>query len=265
MVSDFKLVTFGPQQQAQLQIMKETYCSKYGEDMVFDVAEADEMYQTRKAKVKNDAFIAYRDYFTMGDIIYNIFQNILEDNKIKIGEVDDFLDFACGYGRMARFFKQRLPKNALTVSDIDKAAVDFVAQRIGARGLYSSFDPDDFAVKSKFDVIFVLSLFTHLRQPEWQKWLAKLHGMLRKEGRLIFSTHGLHQMEHHAKWRAIRSGGYHFAPVNETQGRLPTDYYGGVFVDYPFVKSVVKEYDLGKIAKYYPNALTMHDIYVLTR
>lgn len=265
MDSEHKLVTFGAQQAAQLKGMMDAYRIKYGEDFLFDVALADEMYRTRVRKVKNDAFVAYKDYFTIGDIIFSVLTNILEDNKIAYDDVDDFLDFACGYGRLSRFLAQRLPKNALAVSDIDKNAVDFVSQALKVRGLYSAFEPEDFASKTKFDVIFVLSLFTHLSQPVWQKWLAKLHALLRKDGKLIFSVHGIHQLEHHARWRAIKGGGFNFEPVNETEGRLPTEYYGGVFVDFAFVKSVVKLYDLGKIAKYYPNALTKHDIYVLTR
>lgn len=259
------LVTFGPQQAAQIKAIMDRYTAKYGDGFFFDVSQHDEMYRTRVRKVRNDAFVGYRDYFIIGDTIFNVFGNVLEDNRIALEDIRNFLDFACGYGRLARFLVKRLPKDSLTVSDIDRKAVDFVSKGLGVRGLYSTLDPDDFDAKSKYDVIFVLSLFTHLRQPEWQKWLAKLHSMLRKGGRLIFSTHGLHQMEYHARWKAIKGGGYHFEPVNETEGRLPTDYYGGVFVDLAFVRSVAKDYDLGKIVKYYPSALTKHDIYVMKR
>src|SRR5918999_5354246 len=47
-------------------------------------------------------------------------------------KVRTILDFPCGYGRVLRFLKARFPDADLTVSDINREAVDFCTRVFGA-------------------------------------------------------------------------------------------------------------------------------------
>src|ERR1043165_3043389 len=80
------------------------------------------------------------------------------------------LDFACGYGRISR----HLGAINLTCCDIHDAAVAFAARELGQRAFLSTFVPEEIAFPHKFDLIFVVSLFSHLPDALFGRWLAAL-------------------------------------------------------------------------------------------
>jgi SAM-dependent methyltransferase len=101
-----------------------------------------------------------------------------------------FLEFACGQGRFTRHLARIFKQHQLTVSDVVPGSVDFLQSAMGVKGFYSSTNPDEVKIPGKYDVIFVLSLFSHLPPQIWSKWLNVMYEALTQDGVLIFSTHG---------------------------------------------------------------------------
>jgi glycosyltransferase involved in cell wall biosynthesis/SAM-dependent methyltransferase len=238
---------------------------KYGQSFVAGIHPDDAMYQflLHHPDIKEPL----REYFNSGESMMANFYEILSDQKIDIHSIGSFLDFASGYGRFTRFLIHKLPADRITVSDIDKNAVDFCKATFGVDGFYSSEDPDTLTLQKKFDLIWVASLFSHLSLRLWRKWLVKLSGMLNPGGILIFSTHGCHcyhLLDEQTKRSILhQDDGFYFIKKSEIDA-LPNDMYGTTYATEKFVLDFIQKNQLGTIVKYYPKKLwEFQDIYVL--
>ena len=77
------------------------------------------------------------------------------------------LDLPCGHGRVLRWLRAHYPYARLTACDLDRSGVDFCAQQFGATPVYSQADLHQLPFTAQFDLIWVGSLVTHLRQDRW--------------------------------------------------------------------------------------------------
>ncbi len=141
------------------------------------------------------------------------------------------LDFAAGYGRVTRFLLLDHPAASVCVSDIDPVAVDHQRRRRGVDGFVSTPDPDALPCDRRFDAVVVLSLLSHLPEPTFRRWLARLVGSVAPGGLLLFSTLGEPAL---LPGRRMPPGGFHFEPMSETR-RLDTASYGSAWVSEAFV------------------------------
>jgi 2-polyprenyl-3-methyl-5-hydroxy-6-metoxy-1,4-benzoquinol methylase len=101
-------------------------------------------------------------------------------------ERSSLLDFAAGYGRFSRFFIHVFEN--VTTSDLDPEMLRFCHREFGTSGLLSSMDPASVVPTPRYDVVFCFSMFTHLPERLWRKWLDVLWGFVRPGGLLVFST-----------------------------------------------------------------------------
>jgi SAM-dependent methyltransferase len=102
----------------------------------------------------------------------------------------DILDLPCGHGRVLRVLKAAFPQASLTACDINRGGVDFCAQVLGARPVYSAPHPRDVELGGTFDLIWVGSLLTHLDLEGTQAFLDLFESVLEPGGVLVFTTHG---------------------------------------------------------------------------
>ena len=66
----------------------------------------------------------------------------------------------------------------LTSCDIHSEAIDFLDRQIGVKTLQSVHLPEQFATIEKYDVVFVLSFFSHMPRSSFGRWLRALYGSL---------------------------------------------------------------------------------------
>ena len=95
------------------------------------------------------------------------------------------LDFGCGAGRVLRHFHEESRTATIAGCDIDRASVDWIRANlnwIDAR-LVEEPPPAPWP-DSSFDLIWALSVFTHLTD-HWAGWLLELHRLLQPDGVLI--------------------------------------------------------------------------------
>lgn len=100
-----------------------------------------------------------------------------------------FLDFASGYGTLERHLVHVMPAEQIYTADVKKHGVDFQVETFGVNGLPSSFVPEEFLPAMKFRFIFVASLFSHLPEDLFRRWLKKLWNCLAPHGVLAFTVH----------------------------------------------------------------------------
>ncbi|MDJ1169466.1 class I SAM-dependent methyltransferase [Roseofilum sp. BLCC_M154] len=173
-----------------------------------------------------------------------------------------FLEFACGYGRLTRFWREKLDKDKIWASDIYTNAVNFVSQELGVNGIYSVVDPSSYHCEEKFDCIVIYSLFSHLPADRFVQWLKRLYDLLLPGGLLLFSVHD----------QAVKPPGYEmpesgilFVEQSESQS-LDRAEYGSTWVTEEFVKGAIATSMDDKVSyTRIPRAFTLQDLYVVVK
>ena len=156
---------------------------------------------------------------------------------LKLDRAPDVLEFASGYGMVSRHLKKQSGIN-LWSCDIHQGAVAFLKDEIGVRALLSSSFPETLSLPQSFDVIFVLSLFSHLPITTWCRWLVRLTQALRPNGIIIFTTHGRLSIKTMGD-PTVSELGFWFLPVSE-QKDLPGDDYGSTITTEAFVRKNIQ-------------------------
>lgn len=137
----------------------------------------------------------------------------------------NILEFASGYGAVTRHAKKELEPHVLTSCDIHPQAIEFLSKYLQVNTLQSQVRCEDLTFTQKYDVIFVLSFFSHMPRGTWYQWLTKLYSALAEGGILLFTTHGKVTWRTNASNALLDEEGYWFTPGSE-QRDLEESTYG---------------------------------------
>jgi|YelNatPaOPRAMG01_1025707.scaffolds.fasta_scaffold30696_2 SAM-dependent methyltransferase len=102
------------------------------------------------------------------------------------------LDFGCGCGRTLRFFKDHPATQHLYGTDIDPEAIQWCRHRLAnlADWGVNQFEPPLRYAENTFDLIYGISVFTHIDENAQFRWLAELRRIAKPGGLLILTVHG---------------------------------------------------------------------------
>jgi 2-polyprenyl-3-methyl-5-hydroxy-6-metoxy-1,4-benzoquinol methylase len=130
-------------------------------------------------------------YLHNGQAIARCLVEALDANGVRL-EGLAVLDFACGPGRVTHALHAYTQACALYGSDIDAQAIDWARTHLSDKACFSTNTiaaPTGFT-SGMFDVIYCVSLFTHLDEPAQDEWLGEMARMLKPAGVLVTTTHG---------------------------------------------------------------------------
>lgn len=106
----------------------------------------------------------------------------------------DVLDFGAGCGRTTRFLAGT-SRWSIAASDVNPDHVAWCREALpGVRALDQDAEPPLPVEDDAFDLIFSVSVFTHLRDDRARGWFAELARVLRPGGLLVATTHGPHAL-----------------------------------------------------------------------
>ena len=131
-------------------------------------------------------------FLAAGSQVYWDVAKIMEAQGIKCSEKLKILDFGCGCARVLGYFFHHGKKGVFTGTDIDADAIAWNRTNYPALARWDTNDsmpplpyPDE-----AFDVVFAISIFTHMDEKLQFDWLRELHRILAATGVLICSVHG---------------------------------------------------------------------------
>jgi SAM-dependent methyltransferase len=104
-------------------------------------------------------------------------------------DFDHVLDWGVGCGRLARHFPVER-RQALSGCDIDHDNVAWCAANLDGQFVRSSLEPPLPFASGTFDVIYGVSVFTHLKEALQDRWLAELRRVTRVGGLVLVTVHG---------------------------------------------------------------------------
>jgi SAM-dependent methyltransferase len=99
------------------------------------------------------------------------------------------LDWGVGCGRVARHFPPARAE-ALTGCDIDRDNIAWCAANLRGTFVACSLAPPLPFARGAFDVVYGISVFTHLREPMQLRWLEELARVAAPGAILLLTTHG---------------------------------------------------------------------------
>ena len=112
--------------------------------------------------------------------------------NVKLNEQIRILDFGCGVGRQLLHFTRYFSNPDYYACDIDDTSIDFIAKFYpNVKSYTSSFHPPLNYEDNFFDMIYSVSIFSHLCLEDQQIWLAELARITKPGGICLLTTEGL--------------------------------------------------------------------------
>jgi SAM-dependent methyltransferase len=112
----------------------------------------------------------------------------------RLHEFRHILDWGSGCGRVARHFPAQ-HAGALTGCDIDHDNIKWCNGHLAGTFVASTMAPPLPFQSGQFDLVYGISVFTHLREPLQLKWLEELARVTADGAFLLMTVHGLTALE----------------------------------------------------------------------
>ena len=129
-----------------------------------------------------------RLFLSIGYSCYQIIMRHLPNNLPKKARI---LDFGVGCARTARFFFRNAEQFDCYGCDVDDKAIEYTANALPfIKAVTSCNRPPLPYGNDSFDVVYSISVFTHLNYEAFMVWLTEMHRILAKGGILQISLHG---------------------------------------------------------------------------
>ena len=199
------------------------------------VSELDDMFAVH-IRWANSQYEAVRSYFLTGVQIQRVLDRVVAWRWGEWDSVGSVLDFAAGYGRSTRMLATRLPPERITVGEIQPDALRFQAETFGVQTVQSHYGAADFPDGAKYDLIVVVSLFTHLPHRTFEPMLRLLWDHVADGGVLAFSTHNLDAAPESFELH----DGIGYSRESEID-RLDGDEYGMTYTTAEYVDRAIRE------------------------
>jgi SAM-dependent methyltransferase len=155
-----------------------------------------------------------------------LIESALLAHRKSFGEVERWLDFGCGYGRIVRYLTERVDPGTVTAADVDAGGAAFCASEFGVNPVVSREELASVHLNG-FDFAYSISVLTHLNERESVEFLRLIGEALAPGGIALFTTHGSRSLD------VIERYGPGYRELEpELRRRFASE--GIAFVPYPF-------------------------------
>lgn len=204
------------------------------------------------------------------DSFLNVGQRCSKDVEIAlqginrhIGSFQNILDFGCGCGRVLRWFREYSKSSNFYGTDIDFNSISWCRQNLD----FAKFSinqplpplkyPDRF-----FDMIYAVSVFTHVDETYQFRWLNELKRIVKPKGILILTVHGRYCWESlpYEHILEIEEKGFMFVKLEKIKSQFPEWYQTAYHSKGYVVKNFTKYF---KLLNYLPRAMNDHQDLIL--
>jgi SAM-dependent methyltransferase len=130
-------------------------------------------------------------------------RGMLTRNGVDMDAIGELLDFGCGCGRVIRHWKD-LP-GAVHGTDYNPHLVAWCAEHLSfAEFDVNSFEPPLPFEDDRFDLLYSISIFTHLDAPQQVPWMRELARVVRPEGLVLITVSGEERLRSIPAWTRLR-------------------------------------------------------------
>ncbi|MCS6891291.1 MAG: class I SAM-dependent methyltransferase [Rhodovarius sp.] len=110
-------------------------------------------------------------------------------------------DWGCGFGRVARYVDQFLPGAQVTGIELDELNLNWLVEHLPRiRGIKVDLSAKVPLPDASFDLIYGISVMTHIRPTEQLIWLKELKRLLAPGGIMLLTTAGADAIAFTSRW-----------------------------------------------------------------
>jgi cyclopropane fatty-acyl-phospholipid synthase-like methyltransferase len=131
------------------------------------------------------------EFVAIGKACANDIQAALRKVGREFASFDRILDFGCGCGRTMVHVRELAPQARIEGTDIDANAIQWCKENLefASFSLSKETPPIGYEADS-FDLIYVISVFTHLDEDYQFRWLEELRRIARPGGIIVATVNG---------------------------------------------------------------------------
>ena len=182
------------------------------------------------------------------------------------GSFQNILDFGCGCGRTLVWFESRFRSLCLHGTDTDAEAISWCHDNLDFAkfSVNNALPPLEYPSET-FDLVYAISVFTHLDEDYQFRWLNELKRVTRPKGVVLLTVHGRHVWKnlHEEKVADIRERGFKFVAANTMRGIFPEWYQNAYHKKEYIFDQYSKYFD---ILKYIPRGMgNLQDVVILRK
>jgi SAM-dependent methyltransferase len=205
-------------------------------------------------------------FLTVGKACCQNITEVLQRAGRTLDSFHDVLDFGCGCGRTLMCFPERPQSVRFYGTDIDAEAIAWCKDNLKFANFGSNDALPPLAYPSnKFDLIYAISVFTHLNEEFQFQWLNELKRVTRRGGIVLITLHGQHIINTLPPdiVAHINAVGFLFTVSDGWKGIFP-EWYQTSFHTQKYVLEKFSQYF--KVLDYIPRGLfDHHDIVLLQK
>lgn len=201
-------------------------------------------------------------FFAVGEKTAQYLEENLAGTGVSLRDFGRVLDFGCGAGRTLRWLTARFPEVHFSGCDVDADAIAWCQRNLpGADYRTNGPVPPASFPDVSFDLVYAISVFTHLSLEHQQLWLSELHRLLKPGGLLLFTVHGegAWQSLPPDKQEKIRREGFHFETSTKLRGIVPEGYHTA-YHNESGVRWILG--DSFRVLAYNPGGMGFHDVVI---
>jgi SAM-dependent methyltransferase len=184
-----------------------------------------------------------------------------------IGSFRNILDFGCGCGRTITWFPRRTSAVQLHGTDIDAAAIEWCRRHLD----FASFEvneplPPLCYPPNSFDLVYAISVFTHLNEDYQFRWLAELQRITKPKGYVLLTLRGSYYSNgmDAAAIEELRKTGFMFREEAKFMQGIFPKWYQDAYHTQEYVRCRYSDYF--KVLEYLPSGLdACQDMVVLQK
>jgi Methylase involved in ubiquinone/menaquinone biosynthesis len=129
------------------------------------------------------------EFLHVGERLARSITEALRAENVAFDRLRHVLDFGCGSGRVARHMMAALPQASFVGVDVDRDAITWCRSHLPGSYHVGPILPPTLLRAGEFDLVYAVSVFTHLDEELQDAWLGELRRLLRPGGFLVVSTH----------------------------------------------------------------------------
>jgi len=140
------------------------------------------------------------EFFRVGKQTADNIEKVLLDSGCAVNDFRNVLDFGCGCGRTLMWLRQRHPQVKWHGSDVDAESIKWCRTNIPSASFTANAPMPPLAYEEgTLDLLYAISVFTHLNEEYQRAWVSEFHRVLRPGGLLLLTVHS------EQAWKALDS------------------------------------------------------------
>lgn len=263
-------------------ILEKTATASFSKRMHFKFKKLQHYLKNQQFRKNNPTIAIPPDEWLFETFQLN-YQKYFEDGNLAAKEILDWtiewvpsemptiLDWGCGTGRIIQYLHQYHPYALLYGADINKMMITWNHQNIKDVHFSSiSLNTPTEYPANYFDLVYGISVFTHLPLRLQSEWIVELNRMMKPAGILLLTTHGFFfnsQLSQKEK-NILTEKGFFEKPFHQNKQLQSGDRNDTMYETEDYLKKIIEPYfDLKSFydGTKYPEKFGGQDLWILQK